>query len=113
MGAFNSLFESTDACEPSTSASTKQVCIPSDELFCLQQRELLGKFFKDLVQRSQHNKCIDKATFCRVFHLPGVLSDRLFKVFDKFCNLILLFFFTYYKANSCCFTKFKIKKLPT
>ena len=49
---------------------------------CLNERELLSKLFKNLVQRSQHPRCIDKATFCRVFPLPGVLGERLFKVFD-------------------------------
>lgn len=57
--------------------------IPSSELFCLNERELLFKLFKNLVQRSQHHRCIDQATFCRVFPLPGVLGERLFAVFDK------------------------------
>ena len=47
-----------------------------------EERELLSKLFKDLVSRSEHRNCIDKATFCRVYPLPGILGERLFHIFD-------------------------------
>ena len=65
------------------------ILFASPRTVCLNERELLSKLFKDLVQRSQHPRCIDKATFCRVFPLPGVLGNRLFKVFDTNCNELI------------------------
>ena len=66
---------------------------------CTNERELLKKLFKDLVSRSQHPKFIDKATFCRVFPLPGILSEQLFRLFDKFRSCIRTNILTFIPCN--------------
>jgi Ca2+-binding EF-hand superfamily protein len=43
---------------------------------------VLKQTFADLSQRAGPVNCIDRATFLKVFPLPGLLGERLFDVFD-------------------------------
>ena len=57
--------------------------LPSSVLFTKIEKELVKKLFEDLSKRSERNGVIDKATFCRIFPLPGVLGESLFRIFDR------------------------------
>ena len=50
--------------------------------FSPNELEMVRGTFKDLALRSP-GRVIDKATFLRFFPLPGLLGERLFKVFDR------------------------------
>jgi serine/threonine-protein phosphatase 2B regulatory subunit len=49
---------------------------------------LLEKMFRDLAKRSP-GKTMDKATFLALFKLPGMLGERLFRVFDQKKNGVI------------------------
>ena len=53
----------------------------SHEKFSDQELVLIKAMFNDLAKRSP-NDTISKDTFIEYFNLPGILSDRLFDVFD-------------------------------
>jgi Ca2+-binding EF-hand superfamily protein len=43
--------------------------------------------WKDLVQRSDKiEKGVNKLTFIQYYHLPGIISERVFSVFDADCD---------------------------
>ena len=55
----------------------------------IEDKELLNKYLKeiwpDLSKRSieENEKGINKRTFNKYYDLPGIISERLFSVFDK------------------------------
>ena len=50
--------------------------------FGADEKRMIERTFQDLALRSP-GKVIDKGTFLKFFPLPGLLGERLFKVFDR------------------------------
>lgn len=51
--------------------------------FSEDELKVLQKLFKDLERRSSVSRNLDRRTFLRMFHLPGMLGERLFAIFDR------------------------------
>jgi len=55
---------------------------------CLVESPILTCIKSDLAARSP-GPTMDKFTFLKFFNVPGMLGERLFAVFDKFCSVCI------------------------